>query len=119
MRLSSWTDTTAPALLLIVALQSTVIAQSPRQTAITHVTVVDVRQGGLLDDQTVIVSGTRISQMGTASSVRVPSGASIVDGRGKFLIPGLWNMHAHVFRNFDSVVSRLTRSCSRSTSPMA
>lgn len=105
MRLSSWTDRTAPALLLIVALHSTVIAQSSRQTAITHVTVVDVRQGGLLDDQTVIVSGSRVSQMGTASSVRAPSGASIVDGRGKFLIPGLWNMHAHVFSNFDSVVT--------------
>src|SRR3954467_7076428 len=79
--------------------------RTPRQTAFTHVAVVDVSGGKLLDDQTVVVSGTRISQMGAASSIRVPSGTATVDGRGKFLIPGLWDMHAHVFRNFDSVVT--------------
>jgi imidazolonepropionase-like amidohydrolase len=32
----------------------------------------------------------------TAASITVPSGARVIDGRGKFLIPGLWDMHVHV-----------------------
>lgn len=70
--------------LLVVAVAGVMSAQAatpPRQTAITHVTVVDVVSGRLLDDQTVVVSGNRISQMGIASSVRVASGALTVDGR--------------------------------------
>jgi hypothetical protein len=78
---------------------------APRQTAITHVTVVDVVGGRLLDDQTVVISGNRISQMGAAASIRVPSGASTVDGRGRFLIPGLWDMHTHIFLNPDEIVT--------------
>ena len=46
-------------------------------------------------DQTVLVRGTRIIAAGAASETTVPPGARIVDGRGKFLIPGLWDMHVH------------------------
>jgi hypothetical protein len=107
LRLSTYKTATAVAL-LVVARREAVLAQSPsvpRQTAIINVTVVDVDKGGLLDDQTVIVSGSRISQMGAASSVRVAPGAMTVDGRGKFLIPGLWDMHAHVFENYNQIVT--------------
>ncbi|HEX7019916.1 MAG TPA: amidohydrolase family protein [Gemmatimonadaceae bacterium] len=88
--------------LLLVSHPLHAVAQSPgmpRETAITHVSVVDVVKGGLLTDQTVVVSGRHIDRMGPASSTRVAGGATIVDGRGKFLIPGLWDMHAHVFAN--------------------
>jgi imidazolonepropionase-like amidohydrolase len=47
-------------------------------------------------DATVVVEGTRITAVGTAASVRVPSGARVIDARGKYLIPGLWDMHAHL-----------------------
>src|SRR3954468_13093680 len=62
--------------------------------AVAHVTVVDVRDGRLLPDQTVLVDRGKITMVAAAGKVRVPS-ARIVDGRGAYLIPGLWDMHAH------------------------
>lgn len=44
---------------------------------------------------TVLVNGNRIAAVGRRNQVRAPNGATIVDGRGKFLIPGLWDMHIH------------------------
>lgn len=58
-------------------------------------TVVDVTAGTLLADQTVLIGGTRITAVGAARSVVVPRGAPVVDGRGKYLIPGFWDMHVH------------------------
>jgi imidazolonepropionase-like amidohydrolase len=63
--------------------------------AIAHVTVVDVRDGRLLPDRTALVDHGRITMVAAASKVHVPSSARIVDGRGAYLIPGLWDMHAH------------------------
>jgi imidazolonepropionase-like amidohydrolase len=71
------------------------IAQTP-PTAITHVTVVDVITGGLKPDMTIVVTGNQISQVGPSNDVAVPTNARIVEGRGKFLIPGLWDMHVHL-----------------------
>ena len=68
--------------------------------AITHVSVIDVSApndaAALLPDQTVLIQNGRITTVGTASSVRVPRNAQVVDGRGKYLIPGLWDAHTHV-----------------------
>ena len=72
-----------------------------RPVAITHVSVVDVTTGALLADQSVIINGDRISLMGSASTTRPLAGTTIVDGTGKFLIPGLWDMHSHLFANSD------------------
>jgi predicted amidohydrolase len=67
-----------------------------RPVAITRVTVIDVAAGVLRRDMTVVVANGRIATLGLAARVRPPRGARVVDGRGKFLIPGLWDMHAHV-----------------------
>src|ERR1051325_3713023 len=61
--------------------------------AITHVTVIDTEKGAAVADVNVIIDGDRITAVGKAAP---PSGAQIVDGRGKFLIPGLWDMHTHL-----------------------
>ena len=45
---------------------------------------------------TVLVSGNRIGAVGTAADVPIPPGTETVDGTGKFLIPGLWDMHGHL-----------------------
>lgn len=45
----------------------------------------------------MLVTGNRISYAGPADAAKIPSGASVIDGRGKFLIPGLWDMHVHGF----------------------
>ncbi len=63
--------------------------------AIEHVTIVDVRAGTLVPDQTVLVAGGRIAAIGRSTSGRPSRGVRVVDGRAGFLIPGLWDMHDH------------------------
>src|SRR5262249_16822943 len=64
--------------------------------AITPVTVIDVAAGAARPDSTVVVHGDRIAAVGPAATTPVPAGAEVIDGRGKYLIPGLWDMHAHI-----------------------
>ncbi len=72
-------------------------AQGPRGVyAITDVTVVPMDRERLLPKRTVIVRDGRIEAIGAARSTRVPAGAVRIDGRNRFLMPGLAEMHAHV-----------------------
>jgi imidazolonepropionase-like amidohydrolase len=64
--------------------------------AITHVTVIDAAGAGARPDQTVVIRDGRIAALGKSAAVVVPAGAEVVDGTDKFLIPGLWDMHAHI-----------------------
>lgn len=66
----------------------------PRVLAITGVNVVDVVNGHILPNSTVIVTGETITSV--TPNGAPPRGAQVVDGQNKFLIPGLWDMHAHV-----------------------
>ncbi len=65
----------------------------------THVTVIDVTAKdpgrALKPDHTAVIMGSRITAIGKTGRVRVPAGARVVDASGKFLIPGLWDMHVH------------------------
>jgi len=71
-------------------------AQNPdTPIAITDVTVIDVARSVPVAAQTVVIRGDRIVAMGAASQVSPPAGARVIDGRGKFLIPGLWDFHVH------------------------
>ena len=63
--------------------------------AITHVTVIDGTGAAPRPDQTVLVEHGRIAAVG--SGVRLPAGATRIDGSGKTLIPGLVGMHEHLF----------------------
>jgi len=70
------------------------VAPQKQALAITAVTVIDVIHGRTLPNSTVVIADgvvASITQGGTS-----PAGARIVDGRGRFLIPGLWDMHAHM-----------------------
>ena len=64
--------------------------------ALTHVTVIDVTGGWAQEDMTVVVSDSLITALGPAPHIAVPQGARVIDGRGKYIIPGLWDMHVHV-----------------------
>ena len=64
-------------------------------TYITHVTVIDTETGKEIQERTVIISGDRISEVRASQGIKPPAGAKIVEGRGKYLIPGLWDMHVH------------------------
>lgn len=68
-----------------------------RQTsvAIRNVTVIPMTGAAPSVGQTVLVRDGRIAQIGSAADVRPPADAVVVDGTGKFLIPGLFEMHAH------------------------
>jgi imidazolonepropionase-like amidohydrolase len=61
-----------------------------------HVTIIDGTAAAPQLDQTVIVSRGRIREVGPASRLKADKTVRIVDGRGKFLIPGLWDMHVHL-----------------------
>lgn len=60
-----------------------------------HVTVVDVSSGALHPDRAVVIQGDRIIEVQPSTKARLPKGTHIVDASGKFLIPGLWDMHVH------------------------
>src|SRR5258705_3688972 len=65
--------------------------------AITSVSVVDVVDGRIVPNSTVTISGDTISSVGPNGAL--PADAQVVDGQGRFLIPGLWDMHAHIQGN--------------------
>lgn len=65
--------------------------------AFHRVTVVDVRDGRLVPDRTVVVEGNRITTIAPSGTIDIPLGATLVDAHGKYLIPGLWDMHVHLF----------------------
>jgi len=60
-----------------------------------NVTVIDMTGAPPKPGRTVVVRGGRIAEIGVTGKVHAPKGASVVDGTGKFLIPGLWDMHVH------------------------
>jgi cytosine/adenosine deaminase-related metal-dependent hydrolase/ketosteroid isomerase-like protein len=70
---------------------------------ITHVVVIDTETGREAQDQTVVISGEKILDVLKSSNASVRTEAKVVDGRGKFLIPGLWDMHVHGTK-FDSTL---------------
>lgn len=78
------------------ALALGVASPAAAQVAIEHATVIDVRTGRRLADHTVVADGDRIVAVGPARQVRVPRGAQRIDGRGRYVIPGLWDMHVHL-----------------------
>ncbi|MGH9765419.1 MAG: amidohydrolase family protein, partial [Blastocatellia bacterium] len=69
--------------------------QQTKPIAIIHVTVIDMTGAAPKPDMTVVLTADRISEIGPASKLKVPSGSDVIDGRGKYLIPGLWDMHVH------------------------
>lgn len=64
--------------------------------AYTHARVLDVARGAWLADQTVVVVGEKISAVGPSAKVKPPAGAEVIDLGGKAILPGLWDMHAHL-----------------------
>ena len=59
-------------------------------------TVIDVQRGAHLIDATIVIDHDRITMVGPATDVRVPRDARVVDVPGKYVIPGLWDVHTHI-----------------------
>ena len=64
--------------------------------AITNVTVVDVETGELREDQTIIIGAERILAIEPSGGFKRRDGIALVNGGGKYAIPGLWDMHVHM-----------------------
>jgi imidazolonepropionase-like amidohydrolase len=86
------------ATICLLAVAATVVATvsltpQTRGLAITRVNVVDVVDGRIVPNSTVTIRGKTIASV--AQNSAPPGDAQVVDGQGAFLIPGLWDMHAH------------------------
>lgn len=66
--------------------------------ALTHVTILNVEDGSRRTNQTLIVEDGVITKVGAVDAVKIPALAETIDGSGKFVIPGLWDMHVHSHR---------------------
>lgn len=71
---------------------------APRGIVFTHVNVFDAESGKVTADRNVVVQGNRIRSVSTGGAPNL-EGAEVIDAQGKTLLPGLWDMHAHVSDN--------------------
>jgi imidazolonepropionase-like amidohydrolase len=88
-----------PALALLFFVSQPLTAQhwSLEDTLVlTDVNVVDIRSGEIHPDQIIIIVKNRITTVGPRKQVRYPRNAPTINGRGAYLIPGLWDMHVHL-----------------------
>ena len=92
--------------LLVVLLASLSVARADTKDwvaykqpviAFTHTTVIDGTGAAPKQDQTLVIDKGRITALGPAATTKVPTGATVIDARGKALLPGFVMMHEHLF----------------------
>lgn len=88
-------------LLQVLLLSAPALTQTNRNSqfrllVFTHVTVIDATGAPPQSGMSVVIKGDRIANLGKTGKFRIPKDAQVVDGKGKFLIPGLWDMHVHL-----------------------
>jgi imidazolonepropionase-like amidohydrolase len=71
-------------------------AQERATYAFVNVNVIPMDSERVLEDHTVVVRDGRIAAVGPAATTEVPAGATRIDGRGRYLLPGLAEMHGHL-----------------------
>ena len=99
------TSATLAAALLAISLPSSIAAQSTgsrtfltRETwAIVGATIIPMDRDSAIRNATILIRDGRITDIGPSSSMTVPGNARRIDGRGKWVIPGLTDMHAHLY----------------------
>ncbi len=74
---------------------------------IEHVTVIDATGAPAKPDMTVVVTRGRIAALGKTGDVALPEGARRLDATGKFLVPGLWDMHGHLSYTTENALALL------------
>jgi imidazolonepropionase-like amidohydrolase len=83
------------ALALVLAAVASMAPGPPSDLVEPHITIVDVANGQTRSNRRVLVRSGRIVA-NEAESAAAPPAAKVVDGAGKFLIPGLWDMYVHI-----------------------
>lgn len=87
----------SPCLLLAaLCLTMSVAAQT---ICIAHVNMIDVKKNVTLTDQTIIIEKDRIIATGPGNKIKVPADATLIDGTGKYLMPGMTDAHIHFFQS--------------------
>ena len=98
----------APALFIALGCQRAAVERQPPRApgtvgvasanavAITNVTVIDVSSGAARTGRTVLVQGSRITAEASTAALVLPRNALVIDGSGRYVIPGLWDMHVHL-----------------------
>lgn len=71
-------------------------AASDADAAITHVAVIDIERGRVVPDQTVLLRGSRIVSVEPSAQVQLAANVRVIDGTNQYVMPGLWDMHAHL-----------------------
>ena len=70
-----------------------------------NVQLFDADKGAFLKDQAVLAVDGKIKQIGAAGSIAVPANAKVIDGRGKSLVPGLWDSHLHIGDDWNVLIN--------------
>ena len=84
----------AAVMVLLASMQAG--AQPPKSVVFSNVSVVPMTGNQVLPNHTVVITGDRITAVGPARTAKVPEGATRIDGQGKYLMPGLAEMHGHI-----------------------
>ena len=85
--------------LLLAACQPTTTPESQDLVVIEGATVIDGVSSTPIENAVIVIDGDTIQAIGSSGSVEVPPGAQIIDATGKTIIPGIFNLHAHVGRS--------------------
>jgi|CXWL01.1.fsa_nt_gi imidazolonepropionase-like amidohydrolase len=80
----------------IAGLSRELLASTRDSLIIKNVNVVDVLKGKIVRSQTVVIEGSVISFIGRSTPREIPKNSKTIDGSGKYLAPGLWDMHFHL-----------------------
>ena len=78
------------------SLNGRVLQRTARVVAIKNGDLFDSETGTIQPRTTVLVTGDRITAVGRADRIAIPSGATVIDATGKTIMPGMWDMHGHM-----------------------
>jgi imidazolonepropionase-like amidohydrolase len=91
-------------LLFFTALSQKLSVKALKGICIKNVQLFDANTGKVVPMATVFIKDNRISDVFTTANISIPSGIDIIDGRGKMLLPGLWDMHTHMSDDAEGIL---------------
>src|ERR1700747_1007962 len=89
-------------LVMMFGMVGPLCAQTPRAVAIRAGHLFDSKAGKMLSDQVVLVNGDKITDVGPADRVQIPSGVQVIDLSQATVLPGLIDAHTHVYSSLSS-----------------
>jgi imidazolonepropionase-like amidohydrolase len=119
--MNTWGKAASMIVMILIIIQpvSAVMAQSSDTTAFVNVNIIPMNTEGMLEGQTVVVQGDRIIEIGAVDTVVVPPSSQVIDGNGRYLIPGLADTHFHILDNQDSLILAIANGVTTIRDPNA